>query len=228
MRPVPPAPTAIPASARTAALLAVGGGSAFLLLLASLHLLRPDLDPTWRVISEYELGPYGWLMRLAFGALALATATLGVASYTQVRTRGGYLGLILLALSALGMILAGLFETDPLTVAAEARSSDGRLHELGAMLDSIPFAAPLISYSMTRGRSTQGGARWLRYLAWLPLLGTIVFVATLARMLPAHGGAFGPEVLIGVPNRLMIATHCVWLLLAAAYLLRLPAPTSSP
>lgn len=41
-------------------------------------------------------------------------------------------------------------------------------------------------------------------------------------MLPAHGGAFGPEVLIGLPNRLMIITHCAWLMLAAGYLLRLP------
>ena len=56
----------------------------------------------------------------------------------------------------------------------------------------------------------------------------LLLLASLARMLPAHGGAFGPDVLIGLPNRLMIITHCAWLMLAAAYLLRLPVspPTS--
>lgn len=78
-----------------------------------------------------------WL-RLAFFALAIAAATLGIASYSQIRTLGGYLGLVLLGLSAVGMVLAGLFETDPITASAGARTPDGRLHELGAMLDSMP------------------------------------------------------------------------------------------
>jgi uncharacterized protein DUF998 len=222
MRPAPLPPPSIPPFARTAALVAAGAGIAFLLILASLQVLRPDLDPTWRVISEYELGPYGWMMQAAFLALALATATLGVAAYAQVRTLGGYLGLILLLVTAIGMVLAGLFETDPLTAPAEVRTPNGRLHELGAMLDSVPLAAPLISYGISRGRRTDVAARGLRYLAWLPLLGTIVFLASLARLLPAHGGAFGPDVLIGIPNRLMIVTHCAWIVLAAGYLLRLP------
>lgn len=34
-------------------------GIAFLLLLASLHLIEPEFDPSWRMISEYELGKYG-------------------------------------------------------------------------------------------------------------------------------------------------------------------------
>ena len=211
-----------------AAQLAFGAGGIFLLILASLHLLRPDLDPTWRVISEYEIGPHGWLMRLAFLALAIAAATLGIASYTQIRTLGGYLGLVLLGLSAVGMVLAGLFDTDPITASAGARTPTGRLHELGAMLDSIPFAAPLITYSMTRDRLVHPTTLRLRWVAWVPLIGTVLFLASLARMLPAHGGAFGPDVLIGLPNRLMIITHCAWLMLAAAYLLRLPVspPTS--
>lgn len=28
-------------------------------LLIVLHVLRPDIDPTWRFISEYALGDYG-------------------------------------------------------------------------------------------------------------------------------------------------------------------------
>lgn len=221
MGPAPLPPPAIPLFARTAALVGGGAAIAFLLILAILHVLRPDLDPTWRVISEYALGPYGWMMQAAFLALALATAALGVAAYAQVRTLGGYLGLVLLFVTAVGMVLMGLFETDPVTTPAGASTPNHRLHILGAMLEWVPFAAPMISYSISRGRRT-AFARWLRYLAWLPLLGTIVFVGSGVLFLPANGGAFGPDVLIGIPNRLMIVTHCVWIVLAARYLLRLP------
>ena len=205
---------------RMAARLAAGGTGTFVLLLAILHLLRPDLDPTWRVISEYELGPYGFLMRAAFLALGLGAASLTAAAFPNARSGGGYLGLALLALSAIGMGLAGLFVTDPLTAAPADRTSSGRLHELGAMLDAVPFAAPLISYSVTRHGRTEPAGRWLRALAWLPLLGTLLFMGSLAYFLPGNNGAFGPAVPIGIPNRVMIVAHCGWLLLAAAYLRR--------
>ena len=47
-------------------------GVLFVLLLGSLHLLEPEFNSSWRFLSEYELGKFGWLMRLAF--LALATS----------------------------------------------------------------------------------------------------------------------------------------------------------
>lgn len=55
----------------------------FLLLLATLHLLKADLDPSWHFISEYEIGRHGWLMqaeswRPARRAVALATAIVTV------------------------------------------------------------------------------------------------------------------------------------------------------
>jgi hypothetical protein len=31
----------------------------FVLLLASLHVLEPEFDPTWRFTSEYALGNFG-------------------------------------------------------------------------------------------------------------------------------------------------------------------------
>ncbi len=228
MRPAPLPPPSIPLFARGAALVGAAAGIAFLLVLASLHALRPDLNPTWRVISEYALGPHGGIMQAAFLALALATATVGVAAYAQVRTLGGYLGLVLLLVTTVGMVLMGLYETDPLTTPADASTPTHRVHILGAMLDFLPLAAPLISYSITRSRRTDFTGRWLRYLAWLPLLGTIVFFGSIALLLPANGGAFGPDVLIGIPNRVMIVTHSVWLILAAGYLLRLPTAAHAP
>ena len=44
-----------------------------------LHFVEPEYDPSWRMISEYSLGRHGWLMRVAFIAMAIASAAMCVA-----------------------------------------------------------------------------------------------------------------------------------------------------
>jgi len=51
---------------RSAARLAILLACSFEGILILLHFLEPEFDPTWRMISEYEIGRYGWMMRLAF------------------------------------------------------------------------------------------------------------------------------------------------------------------
>jgi hypothetical protein len=36
-----------------------------------LHFLKPEIDPSWRMLGEYEIGRYGWLMRVAFVLCAI-------------------------------------------------------------------------------------------------------------------------------------------------------------
>ena len=50
----------------TAAYVSIVFGSVFLILVTLLHFLKRELDPSWRMISEYEIGRHGWMMRLAF------------------------------------------------------------------------------------------------------------------------------------------------------------------
>jgi hypothetical protein len=188
--------------ARNAALLSFAASAAFILCLGALHVLRTDLDPSWRFISEYEIGDYGWVMRLAFFALALSCVSLCVAIVSQIRTIAGYLGLALLVLSAIGMIVAGIF--------APGRVSG--LHEVGAMLDSVPFAALLMSWSLSRNGAWLPVWRTLAWTAGIPLLGLVIFLLSLAVMLRRNGGQPGPEVLAGWPNRIMILAHCAWLM----------------
>jgi hypothetical protein len=171
-------------------------------LLAAMHVLRPDLDPSWRFISEYELGPHGWMMRLAFACLAASCLALCVAIWPAARGIAGYLGMAMVVVAAGGMILAAIFVPDKVN----------RLHEVGAMLDQVPFAAPLINWQLSLH------ARWKPYwpallaTAGIPLLGLAIFIAAMVIMLPRGGGQPGPEVLVGWPNRLMILAHCAWLM----------------
>jgi len=53
-------------------------------LIVMLHGLKPEIDPSWRFISEYALGRYGWLMSIAF-------VTFGVAHLALVADARRYL-----------------------------------------------------------------------------------------------------------------------------------------
>ncbi len=64
------------AIAPAAARLSLVAAALFLVLLAALHLLKPEYGPSWRMISEYAIGQNGWIMTLAFIALAVSYASL--------------------------------------------------------------------------------------------------------------------------------------------------------
>ena len=185
----------------TAAKVSLATGIAFLALLVLLHFLRSDLDPSWRFISEYEIGEFGWLMRVAFFALAVCCASLVLAVLPYSRRITGWLGMLLLLVSSAGMVLAGICIPD----------KDNKLHEVGAMLDSVPFAALLLNWCLSRHPDWVSSRWMLLGTAGLPLLGLVVFIGSLAVMLPANGGQPGPSVLAGWPNRFFVLMHLAWL-----------------
>ena len=105
----------------------------FLVLLAALFVLKPEIDPTWRFISEYAIGRHGWLMSIAFLSMAACCVATIIALWSQLGP-GGRFGAGLLLIGALGLALAGIFTTDPITTPMEAQSTSSQLHGLGAIL----------------------------------------------------------------------------------------------
>ncbi|MDQ3911094.1 MAG: DUF998 domain-containing protein [Actinomycetota bacterium] len=206
--------TAIP---QTAARLSFAGAATFLALLIALHFIKPELDPSWRMVSEYELGRYGWVMMLAFLSLASSCATLFVAIRSEIHTIGGKIGLAFLLVAALGMTIAAIFTSDPITASQDELTTHGTLHGLGAALGipGFPIAATLISLSLARNPAWSPARRLLLWTAGLNWISLLVFVVFVAVMLPQSGGKFGPEVLIGWPNRLFVAANSLWLMVAA-------------
>lgn len=71
--------------------------------------------------------------------------------------RSIYFGLALLRLGPVGMTMGGVFVTDPITATGDLRTSHAKLHELGAMLDAVPFAALLVSWSPSRNQALDPG-----------------------------------------------------------------------
>jgi hypothetical protein len=205
------------AISQTTARLSFAGAATFVVLLAALHFIKPELDPTWRMVSEYEIGRYGWVMVLAFLSLALSCVALFVAIRSQIRTTGGYIGLVLLLISALGMTIAAIFTTDPITASQDELTTHGTLHGLGSVLGipSFPIAATLISLSLARNPAWSSARRSLLWAAGLTWISLLVFALSVAVMLPQSQGGFSPDVLIGWANRLNMVANSGWLMVVA-------------
>ena len=192
-----------------AARLAASAGLAFLALLALLHVLKPELDPSWRMVSEYEIGRHGWLMTVAFLCLAVGTAAIVPAVRHDVTDRAGRVGLVFLAISAIGMVMGGIFVSDPITAAKDELTTHGNLHGVGTMLGIPGFvvASVLIGRSLRRNPRWADARRavtWSTRLVWLSVL---AFVASMAVM---YDGEFDADVVIGWQNRLAVVAFAVW------------------
>jgi hypothetical protein len=206
----------VTAISQTAARLSLAGAATFVVLLAALHLIKPELDPSWHFISEYAIGRHGWMMVLAFLSLAFSYVMLFVALRSQLWTLWGRIGLALLLISAAGLAIAGLFTTDPITTTKDAATSEGKLHNLGGTFGiAMPFAAAIISWSLARNQAWSAGRRPLIWATALALLSFLVSFSSLSVMLSQHDGRFGPDVLVGWPNRLEILAYSVWLMVVA-------------
>src|SRR5918995_1661661 len=215
--------TAEPATAisRTAALLSFAGAATFVVLLAALHFIKPELDPSWHFISEYAIGDYGWIMVVAFLSLALSYVSLLAAIRSQLRTIAGRIGLALLLVSALGLTIAAIFTTDPITVSENAVTTEGTLHNLGGTLGlAMPFAAVLIGWRLARNPAWSSARRPLLWATGLALMAFVVSFVSLSVMVSRSGGEFGPDVLVGWPNRIEIVAYSVWLMVVARQAIR--------
>ena len=194
-----------PAVSFTAARLSIASAVATLVLVAALHILSPEFDPSWRMVSEYAFGNYNWVLALLFLSWALSCATLFFALKPQIRTTGGKIGLGFLMVAAVGMSLASIFD------------ASHELHGLTAIIGmpSLPIAAILTSLSLARNPAWSPARRTLLWTAQLPwislvLMFTIVFIG-----LSQSNGEFGPHILAGWPNRFMFVAYCAWLSTAA-------------
>jgi hypothetical protein len=216
--------TAAPLTAisQTAARVSLAAASVFLVLLAALHFIKPEFDPSWRMISEYEIGANGWIMSVAFLSLALSCVTLFVAVRSQVPTLGGRIGLVVLLVSALGLTFGGIFTSDPITATSDQLTTTGSMHGVGFLLGIPTFltASALISWSLARNprwSTAKQSVAWAAVLVWV---GFAVFLLAMAIWLPGSAG-FGPDVPIGWPNRFLIVTQATWLIVVAWSALRL-------
>lgn len=203
------------ATSRVPAQLALAAGAVFAVLLVALHVVKPEIDPSWRFISEYAIGNHGWIMVLALFALALGQFALFLALRPRIATLGGRIGLVCLLVGAAGLGLAGAFTSDPITTTAPSTTS-GQLHALGGTLGmGMPFAVLLVSWALARNPAWSSLRRPLLWTAGLAFLGFLVSAVSLGVLLSHSAGRFGPDVPVGWPTRFEILTYDLWLMAVA-------------
>src|SRR5436853_397403 len=105
-------------------------------LVVALHFLEPEFDPSWRMLSEYSLGRYGVLMRVAF--LAMGTAVIAVAVALGSAPWPGTIGLVLVAIGPVG---AAFIDTDPVTTPRAEVSKGSKVHAALGSLFILGFPA---------------------------------------------------------------------------------------
>jgi hypothetical protein len=198
-----------------AARISIVSGLLFVVVLLSLHLIEPEFDPTWRFISEYALGRFGWLMNLAFLTLATSLFSAGMAILSQIRTVVGYVGLAILGISAIGILIAAMFTTDPATTSREAATLSGKMHVFGASLDYTPVAALLISFSLVRNQAWRPIRKWLFITTGITLVAMVAFMIVLP-----YDGKIGPGVLAGLFGRFLVLSYLGWLFTVCFHTIR--------
>jgi hypothetical protein len=193
---------------KTAGYASLIAGITFLLLLIVLHFLEPAFNPP-HLISEYELGNFGFLMSLAFFCLGAGSIFLSWAIWPDLRTRGGHIGRWWLLLIGISYIGAGIFPPDPASFVAS------RLHGICGLI--VIFSSPVVFTLLGRSIGTHekwsGVSRMVTGMTVLTWIGLISFYASIFIF---YGMAPGSDtIVVGWTNRFMIVTYGTWLITVA-------------
>ncbi len=211
--------------------LAIAAATAVLLLLANLHVLSPEFDPSFRMVSEYALGHYGWVLSLFFLAWGISSWALAAALWSQVHTNSGKGGSWLLVVAGIAEALAAVFD-----ITHDTGHSVAQLLGVGGFC----IAAVVLSSSLGRlpaWHTVKRPLLWLAHLSWnsVVLLGVSLVLMTvqfaqaygghLPQQAPTHlpAGVLG---LVGWANRLYVLVACAWVLVAAWQALKVVANRS--
>ncbi len=184
--------------------LALGTAVTALLLLVILHILRPDIHTAQSMVSEYAIGPFGWIQTLVFLFYAISAGALAAMLYPEVKTFWGKVGIFFLIPAAGGFFLGGVYNLEH------------HLHQLVFYIGapSMAIASALISFSMARNPAwahIRQAVIWIGQLPWISFVLNmgIFFLAV------SPSGELNPNVPVGWANRLFWLGSGIWLILMA-------------
>jgi len=183
-------------------IMAILGVAYFVAAGVALHFLDSALDPAVVFMSDYALGPYGWLMRSAFVALGFGILACGLGLQSTL-TRGKRVtpAVVLVIVAGVGILAAGAFNTDPYN--AVEGTTLGTLHAVGSLL---AFLSLIISAWLLRGVFSRD-ARWQGF-STATLGFAIAMTATFIFMSASVVGA-------GLGQRIFVVAIMSWLALLA-------------
>jgi hypothetical protein len=172
-----------------------------LVALSALHVLRPDYAPATNFISNYAVGPFGWVMTSFFVTFSLGLAAMVLA----VRSSGPQpplkaIGLVAVSITAVGLLVTAIYPTD-LPGAPFTRS--GEIHELSFRVNVVGLLVGVVALSLALGREPpwRPSQRTLGVLALNVVVALVLQFATLRKGMP-----------YGLANRYFVIAIFAWLL----------------
>ncbi len=198
---------------RILALLSIVTTLFFVVAAIVVHVVDRQYDPIRDYMSDYVIGPGGWLFTTAIYATALGTISLVVGLWRVMLPPVRPLaGLALIVLFAVGYTILGTFPTDILKSGQMPTTTSGTLHVIGATVGWFSFA--LGSFLVTQGFRRHPNFRKMSGVALLfscLAIGAIMVLAVVEMlMLP----------IAGLAEKSFIAFRELWLLIAGFALLR--------
>jgi hypothetical protein len=182
----------------------------WLITIALLHFTKPELDPRTRMVSEYALGHHGWMMQFAFFCMAVSCGALAATLWAVPLL----LGSVLLAFCSVGFLGAGVFVTDPVSLAQRSQTRKGAMHVLFAFIVILifPIMATFVGIGVADNVASVPARHYLPALSGLPWSGFLVFI----------GGALisgrMPRTPLGYFERFLILAYSLWLIALALIL----------
>ncbi len=195
----------------------------FLASVVVLHVINPALDPVGHQISEYALGPSGWVMTVAFLVVGAGIVALGLGLRRSLTPGPRVWAAWLIAVTGVSFVGVAVFPTDAqLADGTTVTTFSGQMH---ALASTVGLLFLVVGAFVLRGVFARD-PRWhplarvtgwfaVAMTLWFPISGTVIV-------------AFGPGY-TGVVQRLFELILLGWLALIGARLRRLgAAPTAAP
>lgn len=177
----------------------------FTALVIALHVLRPQLNPLSHTISEYAIGPFGFLMTLAFimrglGGLFLVAGL----AFGAMRGSRSSTGLALLALATVCSFLVAIFPADLHNTKVLL------IHSFSALLGFCSLAIAALVWSQRFRKDL----RWRSSALTSLMLGLFMLLSLVSSLA-------SPSSLQGLTERVLEAFIILWLCFMAGRLFTL-------
>ena len=184
------------------------------LALLLLHVLRPDYAPAHHMISDYAVGPYGWVMTIWFLAMSCGCLMLLLGLVRSgPNTIAARIATLLLGVASIGLVVSAIFPTD----VQPPSTRTGEIHDMSFLVNIVSILLAIVLLSVNFGSQP----RWRPYRRTALTLAGLIALAAVLQFLTLHKGA--PY---GLANRLFVTVLLAWLL-ATSIRLRAVAASES-
>jgi hypothetical protein len=180
----------------------------FVIVIVSLHFLRPDLNPISHPTSEYAVGPYGFLMTTAFLSMSVASLSLVIGLFKGIpepaRSR---IGLILLGIWGVGVLIAMSF---PINLEGTELTFTSTIHRINGPLIFLCLTVGTILVSRSFKRD-QNWAPFYRLALTLSSTMLVIFIITALNAATKSGFE-------GLCQRIFLVVFVTWFMLTSFHL----------